>query len=91
MKKYILNLLNSDGKLSSKRFITLFAFFMMCVGFTANLFWAFNVEEHMFRSMEMIVEIGMGTIVAEKFGKKREPNEPTSQEQVDGIISSTEK
>ena len=88
MKKHFLNLLNSDGKLSSKRFISLLAFFMMCVGFLANLFWNFEIEEHIYRSMEWIVEIGMGTIVAEKFGKQRTNQ---SADQVDGLLSSDTK
>ena len=84
MKKYILSILKSDGKLSSKRLISLLAFFMMCIGFIANLFWGFKIEEHIYRSMEWIVEIGMGTIVAEKFGKKREPSD--DKDDVGGII-----
>lgn len=74
MKKFIFSILKSDGKLSSKRLISLLAFIMMSLGFIANLFWDFTIEEHIYKSMEWVVEIGMGTIVAEKFGKKRESN-----------------
>ena len=79
MKKYILDILKSDGKLSSKRLISVLAFLMMCIWFIANLFWDFNIDEHIYRSMELIVEIGMGTIVAEKFGKQRQPSDTNGE------------
>ena len=70
MKKFLLNVLNSEGKISSKRLISLLAFLMLCIGFIANLFWDSTIDEHIYKSMEWIVEVGMGTIVAEKFGKR---------------------
>lgn len=83
MKKFLLNVLNSEGKISSKRLISTLAFLMLCIGFIANLFWDSTIDEHIFKSMEWIVEIGMGTIVAEKFGKK---TTPTEKEPTDEVI-----
>jgi hypothetical protein len=73
MKKFLTSLLSSEGKVSTKRLISLLAFVMMCIGFIANLFWDFTIEEHIYKAMEWIVEIGMGTIVAERFGKSSKP------------------
>lgn len=73
MKKFLTSLLSSEGKISTKRLISLLAFVMMCVGFIANLFWDFTIEDHIYKAMEWIVEIGMGTIVAERFGGSSKP------------------
>jgi len=69
MKKFWVKLLSRNGEISSKRFITLVGLLMLCIGFIADLFWEYKVDEVIYNSMETIVEIGMGTIVAEKFGK----------------------
>jgi len=77
-KKFLLKAFSSKSDVSSKRFIAFLAFLMMVIGFISNLYLGFKVEEHMFKSMEWIVEIGMGAILLERFGKKEEekPEEP---------------
>ena len=48
----------------------------MCVGFLSNLYFGFTVEEYMFKSMELIVEIGMGVVLLDpltkRFGKSED-------------------
>ncbi len=88
MKKFFINVLSSEGKISSKRFISLLAFLMLCIGFIANLFWDSTVDEHIYKAMEWIVEVGMGTIVAEKFGSRgssssSESTDTTTDEVID--------
>ena len=81
LKKFLLKTFSSKSDVSSKRLISFLAFGMMTIGFISNLYFGFKVEEHMFKSMEWIVEIGMGTILLERFsGKKEEEKkeEPTS-------------
>jgi hypothetical protein len=80
-KKFLLNALSSKSDVSSKRFIAFLAFIMMALGFMSNLFFGLKVEEHMFKSMEWIVEIGMGAILLERFSSKKEKEKeevPTS-------------
>lgn len=70
MKNFIMQMLGSDGKVSSKRVITFAAFFVMAVGFISNLYFGYKVEEAFFTSMEYIVIAGLGFTASEKFGSK---------------------
>jgi hypothetical protein len=45
MRNFINKLLSGESEISSKRFITLVAFFLMGTGFITNLFWGLTVEE----------------------------------------------
>jgi hypothetical protein len=51
----------------------------MAIGFISNLFFTFDIDEHIYKSMEWIVEIGMGTIVIEKFGGKKDVTNETPE------------
>ena len=75
LKKFLLKTFSNKSDVSSKRFISFLAFTMMSIGFLSNLYFGFKVEEHMYKSMEWIVEIGLGTILLEPFAKRKE--EPT--------------
>jgi len=79
MEKFWVKLLSRNGEISSKRFLSLIGMLMLCIGFLANLFWGFKVDTTLFNSLETLVEIGMGTIVAEKFGKHH-PELPLSND-----------
>jgi hypothetical protein len=77
MKK-ILDYLNrimqdSEGAPSSKRWVTLLALILVTVGYVANLFWDYTVEQFMFESMMYIVIAGLGFTGAEKFAPKKTP------------------
>ena len=72
MKKFINSTLNGgNGEVSSKRVVTLLAFLLAAVGFIANLFWGFVIEEFIYRSMMYIVIAGLGIVGAEKFAPKK--------------------
>lgn len=63
----------SDGEnhsVSSRRVITFLAFILCAIGFLANLFWDFKIDQPIYDSMMYIVLAGLGVIVAEKFTKK---------------------
>jgi hypothetical protein len=76
MKKFFINCLSSDGKISSKRIVTLSAFLMMAVGFLANLFWNFDIAENIYTSMEYIVLGGLGFTASEQFSTRKTTEEP---------------
>lgn len=89
-----MKLLSRNGEISSKRFLSMIGMLMLCIGFIANLFWDFKIDHELYDSMETLVEIGMGTIVAEKFGKnhpevpltsdtEKEESEPLKNDEVD--------
>lgn len=71
MKKFVIKCLSSDGTISSKRVVTLFAFIMMAIGFIANLFWDFTIEPDIYDSMKWIVIGGLGFTASEQFGTKK--------------------
>ena len=73
MKKLMTSVLSSDGKISSKRFITLISFLMMVIGFAANLFFDLTVEEFMYEAMVWIVLGGLGFTASEKFANRPNP------------------
>ena len=66
------NMLSSEGKVSSKRFVTFVCLLFMLIGYTANLFWDFTIEENLFQSLQWIVMAGLGFTAAENFSPKTE-------------------
>lgn len=75
MLKKLLNYLkgvmaDSQGNPSSKRAVTLLASLLMTVGFIANLFWDYTVDQFIFESVMYVVIAGLGITGAEKFAPK---------------------
>ena len=48
---FLKNMLSSEGKVSSKRFVTFICLLFMLIGYTANLFWDFTIESDLFQSL----------------------------------------
>ncbi len=72
MKKFLESLLGDvDGQKSSKRFITILAFLMMCVAFIANIFMDIPLQEFVWDGMMYVVGAGLGFTTIEKFSRKR--------------------
>lgn len=61
---------DKDGSPSSKRAVTLLATLLIVVGYLANLFGGYKVDEFMFESVMYIVIAGLGITGAEKFAPK---------------------
>jgi len=49
----------------------------MLIGYTANLFWDFTIDDNLFQSLQWIVMAGLGFTASENFGKT--PPEPTEK------------
>lgn len=62
---------DSNGSPSSKRMVTILASLLVFIGYVANLFWDYTVEEFMFTNMMYIVIAGLGITGAEKFAPKK--------------------
>ena len=76
MKKFFTSLLGDvDGQKSSKRFITISAFFMMCVAFIANIFMDIPLQKYGWDGMMYIVGAGLGFTTIEKFSRNSGPEE----------------
>ena len=59
-----------DGSVSSKRVVTFLAFILCAVGFIANLFWGYKIDEFIYNSMMYVVIAGLGFTGLEKFAPK---------------------
>lgn len=62
-----------DGHISSKRTITLLAFFCVMLAFLVNVFWQVKLEEFIFDGMLYLTAAGLGFSTMEKFSRKGSP------------------
>ena len=72
--KFLQNMLSSEGKVSSKRFVTFICLLFMLIGYTANLFWDYDVKDSLFEALQWIVMVGLGFTASENFGTKKPGN-----------------
>ena len=85
MKKFMLNCVSADGKVSSKRLVTLIAFLLMAVGFITNLFWGYTIDPMIYDSMKWIVIGGLGFTASEQFsGKSYSTSTPPDNSTTEG-------
>jgi hypothetical protein len=71
MGKFFMSLLLVENKVSSKRFITLCSFLFMVIGFIADLFFNYTVNEFIYEYMAWIVLGGLGFTASEQFSSRR--------------------
>lgn len=78
-----MEMLSSQGEISSKRVITLLAFLLLAIGFIANLFFKYTIEEFMYETMSYIAIAGLGFTASEFFSpnKRSKVEPPTKQEE----------
>ena len=72
LMNFFKNMLSSEGKVSSKRFVTFVCLLFMLIGHTSNLFWDFTIDTNLFESLQWIVMAGLGFTAAENFSPKDE-------------------
>ena len=60
-----------DGMLSSKRLLTMLSFAIMVVTWVADLIFNLTVEEYVFEGFLWLTAVGLGTVVVEKFSRKK--------------------
>jgi len=76
---FLKNMLSGGSKVSSKRVVTFICLLFMLIGYTANLFWDFTVDDNLFQSLQWIVMAGLGFTAAENFSPQyEEVEEPQS-------------
>jgi FtsH-binding integral membrane protein len=59
-----------DGKLSSKRVITIISTIMLIVAFVANMFFGYKVDDNIINAVMFVIIGGMGATGMEKFAPK---------------------
>jgi len=79
-KNFIQNLLSDGSKVSSKRLITLLSFVLIIIGFFANLFFDFTIEEFIFSSVMYIVIAGLGIVGAERWAPNKKAKQDDSED-----------
>ena len=67
MREFFEKMLSSEGKISSKRFITFIAFGLIAIGFLVDLFTDFTISEDIYSGVEYIVIAGLGFTASERF------------------------
>jgi len=76
MKRFFTSLLSDvDGQKSSKRFVTIVSFFMMCIAFVANIFMDIPLQKYVWDGMMYIVGAGLGFTTLEKFSRSHSHEE----------------
>jgi len=66
---------DAAGVPSTKRVVTVLCAFLVMVGYVANLFWDYNVDDNLIDAVMMIVIAGFGFTGVEKFAP-RKPVDP---------------
>lgn len=60
-----------DGRLSSKRVVTIIAMVTLLVFFSIDTFTKFSVSETVFNVLEWIIIAGLGIVGSERFTKRQ--------------------
>ena len=68
--QFLREMLSSDAKISSKRFVGFASCFMLICCWGADTFSAFEVKDKILECFMYITVVGLGVTAAEKFGKK---------------------
>jgi hypothetical protein len=67
-----------NGSLSSKRIVTVLCVLMMIIGFVGNMFFGFNIAEHIYNAIMYVVVTGLGMTGLEKFAPPSGPSDPSN-------------
>ncbi len=68
---FFMNMLSSEAKVSSKRFIGFMAFVMLMASWGADTFFPYEVKDKLLEMFMYITVVGLGVTAAEKFGKPK--------------------
>jgi len=68
--EFLKQMLSSDAKISSKRFIGFASFVMLIASWVANTFFQYDIKDQILENFMYICVVCLGVTAAEKFGKK---------------------
>lgn len=73
---YLKDMMSENGNPSSKRMVAVVATILIAVGYIANLFWDYTIEEFIFNGVMYIVIGTLGITGVEKFAPKKPSKNP---------------
>jgi hypothetical protein len=76
---YIKDMMSDGGNPSTKRWVAVVSTLLIAIGYIANLFWDFTIEEFIFNGVMYIVIGTLGITGVEKFAPKK-PTKKTEEE-----------
>ena len=68
---YLKNMMSENGNPSSKRMVAVVSTLLIAIGYIANLFWDYTIEEFIFNGVMYIVIGTLGITGVEKFAPKK--------------------
>lgn len=76
---YLKDMMSENGNPSSKRWVAVVATLLIVIGYIANLFWDYTIEEFIFNGVMYIVIGTLGITGVEKFAPKK-PTKKSEEE-----------
>ena len=76
---YIKDMMSDGGNHSTNRWVAVVSTLLIAIGYIANLFWDFTIEEFIFNGVMYIVIGTLGITGVEKFAPKK-PTKKTEEE-----------
>lgn len=79
MIQYLKDMMSDNGTPSTKRLVAVLSMLLIAVGYTANLFWDYTIDEFIFNGVMYIVIGSLGITGVEKFAPKK-PTKKSDEE-----------
>jgi hypothetical protein len=76
---YIKDMMSDGGNPSTKRWVAVVSTLLIAIGYIANLFWDYTIEEFIFNGVMYIVIGTLGITGVEKFAPKK-PTKKSEEE-----------
>lgn len=76
---YIKDMMSDGGNPSTKRWVAVVSTLLIVIGYIANLFWDYTIEEFIFNGVMYIVIGTLGITGVEKFAPKK-PTKKSEEE-----------
>ena len=73
---YLKDMMSDGGNPSTKRWVAVVSTLLIAIGYIANLFWDFTIEEFIFNGVMYIVIGTLGITGVEKFAPKKPTKNP---------------
>ena len=77
---YIKDMMSDGGNPSTKRWVAVVSTLLIAIGYIANLFWDYTIEEFIFNGVMYIVIGTLGITGVEKFAPKK-PTKKSEEEE----------
>jgi len=75
---YLKDMMSENGNPSTKRWVAVVSTLLIAIGYIANLFWDYTIEEFIFNGVMYIVIGTLGITGVEKFAPKK-PTKKTEE------------